>query len=289
MQVIVGFVLLILSVVGSYLALGGNLILLFQPFELTLIFGAGAAAYILGNSRNVTQRSVDALRQTFRGSKYRPSDYEELLIAQFEIYRLLKAKGPLAIEAHVEDPEESSIFNEYPSLVSNAEALHMLVDYLRLIIMGTNSPYEIENLIDAEIEVHRKENSEVIHSLTVFGESFPALGIVAAVLGVIKAMSAITEPPEILGGLIAAALVGTFLGIILSYGIFSPLAGLVKQIKEEEETYLFCIKEGLLAYLRGYSPIVCIEFARKTLLPHNRPSFEEMEEIINDLPPLKKS
>jgi chemotaxis protein MotA len=287
MQVIIGIALLFVSVIGSYIALGGKLILLFQPFELTLIFGSGIAAFIIGNTRLVSKRAFSAMKQIFRGSRYKHDDYLDLILLLYQVFRNLKTKGPLSIEKHVEEPEESDLFNEYPSVMRDEVAFSLIIDYLRLIVMGTNNPYEIETLIEEEVEIEHKENTEVVHALTVLGESFPALGIVAAVLGVIKAMSAITEPPEILGGLIAAALVGTFLGILLSYGLFSPFASIVKQIKEEEETYLHCIKAGMLAHLRGYAPVISIEFARKSLQSHNRPSFEQLEEMINELPPLK--
>lgn len=287
MQILIGLALLFVSIIGSYLGLGGKLTLLLQPFEFTLIFGAGVAAFIIGNSRIVSSRAIKSVRQSFRGSKYHSRDYIDLLLLQFQLFRFIKMKGNIGLEKHIETPEESNIFADYPNLVQDEQAFFFICDYLRLLVMGTDSPYEIETLMETDLEVQHKENAEIVHALTILGESFPALGIVAAVLGVIKAMSAITEPPEILGGLIAAALVGTFLGILLSYGIFSPLASIVKQIKEEEETYLQCFKTGMLASLRGYAPVVAVEFARKSIQSHNRPDFDELEELIGELPPLK--
>lgn len=283
MFIALGMVLVVASVLTGYVALGGKLEVLNQPYEVLIIFGAGISAYIIGNPPRVIKATIQSLVQMFKGSKYSREHFRELLCLQYQIYRLLRKSGALALEKHLEDVEQSKIFQAFPLILEDEDAMNFLTDYLRMMVMGTDNPFEIESLMDQELEVHHKEMHSVYHGLAVLGESFPALGIVAAVLGVIKTMGAISEPPEILGGLIGAALVGTFLGILLSYGWFSPFAQAVRHIKEEEITFLTCMRSGLLAHLRGYAPLVSTEFARKAIPSHLRPSFLEIEEILSGL------
>lgn len=286
MLTLIGMILVVISVLGGYMAMGGKLSILNQPFEFVIIFGAGASAFVISNTRTVLKNSLSRLKGVFKGPKYSQADYLELLTVQYQIFKLIRQKGALALEAHLDKPDESTIFAQFPKFVSEHHALDFFCDYLRLITMGSDNPIEIEAVMDKELEMHHADDHAVGHSLTTFAEAFPALGIVAAVLGVIKTMGSISEPPEVLGNLIAGALVGTFLGVLLCYGWFAPLANASKLIMEEESTYYGCLKSGLLAHLQGYAPAISVEMARKSLASHNRPSFADVEDAVNALQPL---
>ena len=284
MFLIIGCLIVTGCVIGGYMALGGKLAILWQPLELVIIGGAGIGAFIIANPKSVLMGSLGGLVSVLKGSKYKKDDYIELLSLMYQIFRLAKTKGMLALESHVENPEESELFRQFPKFAANHHAMEFLCDYLRLMTLGTDNPHELETLMDQELETHHLEEHKVSHALQQLAEAFPGLGIVAAVLGVIKTMSSITEPPSVLGGLIGAALVGTFLGILLCYGFVGPMATALKGNQEDEHLYFVCIKAGLLAHLQGYAPAVSVEFARKILLSHTRPSFQELEEATQDLP-----
>ena len=278
-----GMILVVASVLGGYVGLGGKLSVLNQPLELLIIFGAGSSAFLIGNPPRVVKSSLMSLAQMFTGARYEREHFLQLLALQYQMFRLVRKSGSLILEKHLADIENSTLFTNFPLIVEDDDAMTFLSDYLRLMSMGTDNPREIETMMDQEIEVADKEDYAITHNLAILGESFPALGIVAAVLGVIKTMGAISEPPEILGGLIGAALVGTFLGILLSYGWFSPFAQAVRHIKDEEASFKHCIRSGLLAHLRGFAPLVATEFARKAIPGHMRPSFIEVEDMVNEL------
>jgi len=284
MLFIVGSVVVILSVIGGYTAMGGHLNVLWQPFEFVIIGGAAAGAFIISNPKSVLAKSTVAIGLVLRGQKYSKASYLELLSVQYQIYKLAKSKGALALEAHVENPDESDLFNAFPGFAKDHHVRTFFCDYLRLITMGSDNPHEIEALIDEEIETHHEEQSMIATAFQTMADGTPALGIVAAVLGVIKTMGAITEPPEVLGALIGGALVGTFLGVFLAYGFIGPLASALKHNYDAEAKYFQCMKAGLLAYLHGYAPAVCVEFARKALLSNVRPTFYEVEDAVAELP-----
>ena len=285
MLMIIGMVIVLGSVIGGYMAMGGKLGVLFQPFELVIIGGSGVGAFIIANSLDVIKRSVGGVIAILKGAKYKKPDYLELLTLQYQVFRLAKSKGMLALEPHVENPHESTLFQQFPKFIGDHHATEFLCDYLRLMTLGTDNPMEVETLMDQELDVHHQADHAVVHAINSLSESFPGLGIVAAVLGIIKTMKAITEPPEILGGLIAAALVGTFLGILLCYGFVGPMATALKGIRESEHGYFVCLKTGIVAHLQGYAPQVSIEFARKTLAEPVRPSFAELEDATAGLDP----
>ncbi len=286
MFVIIGSVVVILCVIGSYVAMGGKLGVLWQPFELVIIGGSGVGAFIIGNPPIVLKRSIGAFIGLLKGPKHKKKDYIELMSLLYQTLRMAKTKGMLTLEQHVENPESSTLFEQFPGFKSNHHALEFMCDYLRLMTLGTDNALEVETLMDQELDVHHMEAHRVSHAVNSMSESFPGLGIVAAVLGVIKTMGSISEPPEVLGGLIAAALVGTFLGILLCYGFFGPMANAIKSNDEDDHQYFVVIKVALLAHLQGYAPAVSIEFARKTLQSTVRPTFAEMEEQTDSLPPV---
>ena len=284
MFLIIGCVVVIVCVIGGYVAMGGHLGVLMQPFEFVIIAGAAAGAFIIGNPKWLLVRTIKAFGQAMKGSPYKKEHYIELLSLLYQIFKIAKSKGMLTLEPHVENPSESELFAQFPQFHNNHHAVTFLCDYLRLISLGTENAYELEALMDEEIETHHHEHNQVASAIQTMADGMPALGIVAAVLGVIKTMGAITEPPEVLGKLIGGALVGTFLGVFLSYGFIGPIASTLKATYEAETKYLQCIKVAVLAYVNGYAPAVAVEFARKALLTDVRPTFYEVEEAVSALP-----
>lgn len=281
MLVIIGSIIGIGCVLGGYMAMGGKLGVLWQPFEFVIIFGAGVGALVVGNPKPVLKAALNGFKLSFKGPKYTKDDYLELLSMMYSVFKLAKSKGMLALEQHIEKPEESKLFTQFPKFMADHHSMEFLCDYLRLMTLGSENPHEMEALMDMELEIHHAEDHLAGQALTNFGDAFPALGIVAAVLGVIKTMGSISEPPEVLGRLIGGALVGTFLGILLSYGIVSPIAAAAKATMEHDQKYMLCMKAGLLAHLQGYAPAVSVEFARKSLMSNVRPTFYEVEEATS--------
>jgi chemotaxis protein MotA len=286
MMFLVGIAAVILSVIGGYLAQGGHMIVLFQPFEFLIIFGASCGAFVISNPMPVVKRTIGSLGLLLKGSPYSKEAYLELLSLLYTVFKLAKTKGMLALEQHVEKPDESTLWEKFPIFSADHHAMTFLCDYLRLLTLGTDNAHELEALIDEEIETHHAEQGQISSALQTMADGMPALGIVAAVLGVIHTMGSITEPPEVLGHLIGGALVGTFLGVLLSYGFIAPMAGGLKARYDAEVKYFLCIKAGLLAYLQGYAPAIAVEFARKALLSNVRPTFYEVEEAVAVLPPV---
>jgi chemotaxis protein MotA len=284
MFVIIGIVVVCVSVLGGYVAIGGNLGVLWQPFEAVIIVGAAIGAFIIGNPKSVIGRTAKAFGHAMKGPKYTKDDYLELLSMMYSIFKLSKTKGMLALEEHIENPDDSDILAQFPTFHGDHHMVTFLCDYLRMISMGTENPHEIEALMDEELETHHHETHQVVGAVQAMADALPALGIVAAVLGVIKTMGSITEPPEVLGKLIGGALVGTFLGVFVAYGFVGPLAGILTATYDADEKYFQCMKAGILAYLAGHAPAVCVEFARKALMSDVRPSFYEVEEAVNTLP-----
>ncbi len=285
MFVIVGAAVVLLSVLGGYIGNGGEISVLVQPFEWLIILGAAFGAFVIGNPKIVVLGFGKAMATMFKGSRHNKASYLELLSLLYSLFKLAKTKGDLALESHVEKPDDSSLFQKFPNFSADHHTLEFLCDYLRLLTLGTNNAHEVESVIDAEIESHHHEIAMVADAITLMADAMPALGIVAAVLGVIHTMGSITEPPEVLGHLIGAALCGTFMGVLLSYGFFAPFGRNLDIIYKAESDYLMCIKNCLLAHMMGYAPQVSIEFGRKTLPPHVRPSFMEVEETVTNLPP----
>ncbi len=286
MLFIVGAIIVIVSVIGGYLGVGGHLAVLWQPFEFVIIFGASVGAFLIANPKSILSRVGGAFSSMMKGSRYDRAAYLELLTLQYSLFKLAKSKGMLALESHVEKPLESSIFQKFPVFLADHHAVTFLCDYLRLLTLGTDNPHEVEALMDEELETHHAEQAQLSAAVLTMSDGMPALGIVAAVLGVIHTMGSITEPPEVLGHLIGGALVGTFLGVLLSYGFVGPIGNAIKNTYDAESKYLMCVKAGILAFMQGYAPAVAVEFARKSLLSNVRPSFYEVEEAVAALPPI---
>ena len=284
MRVLIGIAVIFASVLGGYLGQGGHFEVLIQPFEALIIIGAAAGAFIIGNTGPVLKQSMRMFGTILKGPRYNKAAYKDLLGLQFTLFKLVQQKGVLALEEHIENPEESRLFQSFPSFMKHHHAVEFLCDYLRMMTLGTENANEVETLIDAELEAHHAEQHNAAHAVQLMADGMPALGIVAAVLGVIHTMGSITEPPEVLGELIGAALVGTFFGVLMSYGFVAPLGGAIAGVDNADSKYFQCIKAGLLAHMQGYPPAVSIEFARKVLWTHDRPSFYEVEEAVSALP-----
>ena len=284
MLALIGSAVVLVCVFGGYVLNGGHLFVLFQPFEFVIIGGAALGAFIISNRAPVLKSAAGAVLGLIKAEKYDKTAYLELLSLLYSVFKLAKSKGALALEQHVEKPDESALFQRFPMFHANHHALVFLCDYLRLLTLGTDNHHEMETLMDEEIETHHEEQEAVAHAITLTSDALPALGIVAAVLGVIHTMGSITEPPAVLGHLIGGALVGTFLGVLLSYGFVGPIGSAVKNRAEAETRYYLCIKSAILAYMQGYAPSVAVEFARKALTSDVRPTFYEVEEAVDNLP-----
>jgi chemotaxis protein MotA len=280
MLIIVGYLVVCASVFGGFAMAGGHLAALFQPIELLMIGGAAAGAFFVGNSAKGIKATLAALPTLFKGSRYNKAMYMELMGLLYEILAKVRKEGLMSIEGEVENPGESPIFSKYPRILADHHAVEFLTDYLRLMVSGNLNAFEIENLMDNEIETHHKEGEMPVHIIAKLGDGLPAFGIVAAVMGVVHTMASVGLPPSELGMLIAHALVGTFLGILLAYGFVGPLAGLLEQKLHEGGKPLECIKVTLLASLNGYAPALAVEFGRKVLFSTDRPSFSELEEHV---------
>lgn len=285
MRLIVGLIIVLGSVFGGYAASGAHLAVLYQPFEFVIILGAAAGAFVIGNSPSVLKSTLGIFGTLFRGPRYGKAAYLELLGLQFTLFKLAKSKGNLALEVHVENPQDSAIFSAFPTFAADHHAVEFMCDYLRMITLGTENAHELETLMDEELETHHQEREQLVGAIQALADGTPALGIVAAVLGVIHTMGSIDQPPEILGHLIGGALVGTFLGVLCAYGFFGPMAQSLKSIFEAESKYYLSMKAGLLAHMAGYAPAVSIEFARKALMSDVRPTFIEVEQATANLQP----
>lgn len=285
MRLIIGIAMVLVSVFGGYAAMGAHLEVLFQPFEAVIILGAATGAFIIGNPPAVLKSVGGLLGTLFRGPRYDKAAYLELLGLQYTLFKLAKSKGNLALEAHVENPADSSMFNQFPRFSADKHSVEFMCDYLRMITLGTENAHELEALMDEELETHHQERERIVSAVQALADGTPALGIVAAVLGVIKTMGSIDQPPEVLGHLIGGALVGTFLGVFVAYGFFAPMAQSLRNIYEAESKYYLSMKAGLLAHMAGYAPAVSIEFARKALMSEVRPTFIEVEQSTATLQP----
>jgi len=254
------------------------------PAETIIIMGCAICAFIIGNSMGVVKGTLGYFKALAKPEAYSKEDYVELLSMLFTVFKLARTKGWLALETHIENPHESDLFGQFPKFQHNHHAIIFLCDYLRIISLGNENPFELDALMDMELETIEHHEGHPGHAMQHMADGIPALGIVAAVLGVIKTMSAINSPPEILGKMIGGALVGTFLGVWLAYGIVGPIASAMTTRAETEVMYYKCIKVGIIAYLNGAAPQVAVEFARK-FLPHDvQPTFLELEETLNELP-----
>lgn len=283
MKFIIGFIITLGCVLGGYVLHHGKLSVLNQPTEFLIIVGAAVGSFVIGNTGNNIKDVMKSMKLLFKGMPFKKKDYVELLVMLYATFKLMRSKGMLEMESHVENPHSSSLFSQYPKFLHNHHALHYLCDYIRLMTIGVDDYYQLEELMEKELDVHRKHGEHLSHAVVNMADAMPALGIVAAVLGVIVTMGSITEPPEVLGGLIGAALVGTFLGVLLSYGFISPMGRYIGEYYADEVKYMACIKTGLLAHVKGNAPAVSVEFARTAISAHEKPEFVEVEQACQSV------
>jgi len=283
---IIGIVLLFGLVFGSYLISGGKMdvILHSAPHELMAIGGAGIAAFLISNSVTVIKGSLGGLGKTFAGPKWKNTDYVDLLSLLFLLTKTMKSKGVIALESHIENPHDSTIFSRYPKIGKDHFAIDFICDTLRMMTMNLEDPHQVEDAMEKQLEKHHHEALAPAGALQNLADALPALGIVAAVLGVIKTMGSITEPPEVLGGMIGGALVGTFMGVFLAYGLVGPLAARLKEILEEEASFYKIIQAVLVAHLHGNAAQISVEIGRGNVPSPAQPSFLELEATLTAIP-----
>jgi chemotaxis protein MotA len=276
--ILIGFVVTLGCVLGGFMAMGGHLHVLMQPWELVIIGGAALGAFLVANPMKTVKDTGRAVVEAIRQAVPKEREYLETLGVLHSLMRELRSRSRSEVEAHIDNPEESAIFQAFPTVLRNRDLTNFICDYCRIIIIGNARSYEIEALMDEEIQTIRADKLKAYHSMVAVGDALPALGIVAAVLGVVKAMGALDQSPEILGGLIGAALVGTFLGIFLSYAVVGPVASKIKVVREKQNRLYIIVKQTLLAYMNGSLPQVAIEFGRKTISSYDRPSIDAVEQ-----------
>ncbi|MEQ9177012.1 flagellar motor stator protein MotA [Roseovarius indicus] len=281
---LIGIVVIFVMVFGGYLAAGGKLgiILKSLPFEMMMIGGAAVGAFLISNDMSAIKHTAKDIGKVFRGPKWKQGDYRDLLCLLFELIRLAR-QNPVAIEEHIEAPTESSIFSRYPKILTDKEAIALISDTMRSASMNYDDPHQVEEVLDKRMEAHMHHALHSSHALQTMADGLPALGIVAAVLGVIKTMASIDQPPEILGKMIGGALVGTFLGVFLAYGLVGPFAGKVRAVIEEDAHFYQLIREVLIANLHNHATNICIEVGRQNTPAQNRPTFTELEEAIKSV------
>lgn len=289
MLILIGYVVVLLCVFGGFALAGGHLAAIYQPLEFLIIGGAAFGALIVGNNLSVLKALGKAFPKIFQSEKTSKATNQSLLALLYDLLNKARQHGMMSIEDDIEDPEKSAIFSKYPKLLKEHHIIEFICDYFRLIITSNMQPYELEALMDMEIESHHEEALAPAHAITKVGDAMPAFGIVAAVLGVVHTMESINLPPAELGVLIAHALVGTFLGILLGYGFIGPLANVVEQRAEQTQLMMQSIKATILASMHQHPPMVAIEFGRKVLFSAQRPSFSQMNDEIKNTPASESS
>lgn len=280
----IGILVVVAMVFGGYTASGGKFGIILQalPFELTMIGGAAVGAFLIANDGAGIKHTLRDLASVFRGPRWKPGDYRDLLCLLFELIRLAR-QNPVALEPHIEDPKASEIFARYPRILSDHEATDLICDTLRAMALSYDDPHQVEEVLDKRMESSLQHALHPSHALQSVADALPALGIVAAVLGVIKTMAAINEPPAVLGGMIGGALVGTFLGVFLAYGFVGPFASRMRGVVEEDDHFYRLIREVLIANLHNHPANMCIEVGRQNTPHAVRPGFSELEEALRDL------
>ncbi len=282
MYAILSLVIVFGAVIGGYMMHHGDLAVLIQPNEFVIIGGAGIGSFFVGNPWPTAKKCIKSVKLMLKpGTPYSKAAYLELLLFMTSLFKFIRSKGMLAIESHIENPEASDLFTKFPGVLHDHHAITFICDYIRLMTMGIDNPYQLDDMMTTELDSVHEEEAGIATSIVTLGDAFPALGIVAAVLGVITTMGSISEPPEILGGLIGAALVGTFIGVLLSYGMVGPMGHYLSKYFAERSRFVNCIKVGLLAHVQGNAPAISVEFARKTIPEYVMPTFKEVEEAAS--------
>ena len=275
----IGLIVTLVCMIGGFMAMGGHPEVLWQPWEYVIICGAALGTFIVGNPMKTIKDAGVGLGEAILHKAPKKSEYLDVLGVLYSLMRELRTKPRNEVEAHFDDPAQSALFQRYPSVMKNTEMLTFICDYCRLIIIGNARSHEIEALMDEEISTIKHDKMKAYHSMVTISESFPALGICAAVMGVIKAMGALNEAPEVLGHLIGAALVGTFAGIFFSYSIVTPIATNIKIVREKKMRLYYIVKQTLLAFMNGAMPQVALEYGRKAISGYERPTIDDVEQV----------
>jgi chemotaxis protein MotA len=281
---IIGIVVVLGMVFGGYLAAGGKMgiILKALPYEMAMIGGAAVGAFLIANDMGTIKHTLKDIKKVFKGAAWGHADYRDLLCLMFELIRLGR-QNAVALEPHIETPAESEIFARYPKIMADHEAVELICDTMRAASMNYDDPHQVEEVLDKRLDAHLHHALHTSHALQTVADGLPALGIVAAVLGVIKTMASIDQPPEVLGGLIGGALVGTFLGVFLAYGFVGPFSAKLKAVIEEDHQFYMMIREVLVANLHNHATPLCIEVGRQNAPGHHRPGYGELEEALRSL------
>lgn len=282
MKFLLGSAVVILLIIFPYLEMGGSLFALLQPGEAIIIIGSAIGSFIIANPRHIVFATVKELKYTFKALTSNKKSYEELLLFLVNMFKKIKSEGILVIESALDKPQESELFTQYPTLSKNHKAIEFICDYMRLISMGMESWYQLDELMNQEIELIDEEGESITGAVNTVGDAMPALGIVAAVLGVINTMNKINSPPDVLGNSIGGALVGTFLGVLLAYAFINPIGKYLEKHHESRMQYIKCIKTAIISYAQGNAPIIIAEFSRKVIPEHLRPSFGQLETLLNN-------
>ena len=273
----VGIIVVIVSVFGGFMLAGGHLHIIFQPFEMMIIFGAALGNYLIGNPMSTVKLGFKKAIHAIIGKGPSRKDFLELLQLMFQLFQIFRKDGPQAVEKHIEEPNSSEIFKMYPSFLKNHHAVDFLCDTMKITLSADLSQYDVDDLLDQDIKTAHEEEHAAQHAVANTGDAFPGLGIVAAVLGIVHTMGFLDQGTEVIGHHVAVALIGTFLGVLAAYGFVGPIATKMKNDIDAEGRYLMVIKAALVALQRGAPPLVCVEFARRTIYPNDRPTFEEMD------------
>lgn len=285
MNLFIGIAMVFGLVFGGFMLSGGSMdiVLYALPYEGLIIGGAAIGAFIIGNSWAVIRGALRGVVKVVRGPRFKAADYEALLKLMYELARLYRSKGIIALDEHVEKPEESEIFKRYPEVTRDRFALDLITESFRMLAMSFENPHETEDLLNRKIRKYQKEQLKPAEAIHKMADGLPAIGIVAAVLGVIKTMGSIDKPPAVLGGMIGGALVGTFLGVFLAYCIVAPIHARLEQIENEEVSFYHVIRDMFVALVASHPPNICVEIGRAAVSPGKRPEFQKMEEMIREV------
>ena len=275
---LIGIVVVFLAVIGGYAAEGGNLALLWQPIELVIIGGAAAGAFLISNPMSLVKSTFAAAKGTLSGAHH--TNYDELFVCIYQLLTLIRKEGSVAVEPHIDQPSQSTIFQAAPSLLKSKNLVDFICDNLKAFNSTSMAPHEFEQLMDTDIASQKEEMIEPAHAITRLADGLPGLGIVAAVLGVVLTMTKISEPAEVIGHSIGAALVGTFLGILGSYGFASPVATQIESRAHHATMDMYVCKAALISFAMGWPPMLALEHARRVIPPHERPDFSSLEKIL---------
>lgn len=280
MFVIIGLIVVIVALLGGFMMAGGNPLSLIVPAEYIVIIGSAVGSLLIANPMSVIKNIISGVLGTLKGAKVNKQSYIELLQLLYELFQFAKRDGLIALEPHIENPESSSIFTKYPTFLANHHGVVFLCDTLKVVLSGGVPAHDLEELMEIDLENIHADEQIPANSLQVMADAFPGLGIVAAVLGIIVTMGSISEGAEAVGHHVAGALVGTFLGVLMSYGIIGPIASIMNKNLDKESKYLYCIKNALLSFVKGAPATVAVEYGRRSIDPENRPSFTETEESL---------